>query len=174
MVCSICRIDHGYLISFPKSWSDRSSYEAICVPIRFDLHGLSPNAFPLAVTGAAMLWLGLPLHLSSVAVFCVLLGIAVDDTIHYLVCYRREKEEGQPTEDALWRTTVRVGRPIVTTTLILIFGFGIVMLSPIPAIRLFSALLCLGFLLALCGDLVVLPALLACTAGRIPTRRASE
>jgi hypothetical protein len=119
-----------------------------------------PNALPLAFTAALLVWSGRPLVLTSAVVFTICLGIAVDDTIHFLSRFRLERRAGHAVREACGRAMTTVGAALVTTTLVLIAGFGVVMLSSMPSVRSFAALSCIALLAALVGDLLILPALL--------------
>ncbi len=121
-----------------------------------------PNLFPLVFTGSLLLATGTPLDMSSVCAFVVCLGIAVDDTIHFLSRFRLELEEDGDIEAALRRAFTGVGSALVMTTIILCSGFGTMLLSEIPGQRAFAAMACSTIAAAVVGDLVALPALLSC------------
>jgi predicted RND superfamily exporter protein len=141
--------------------------------MRLGLISLIPNLFPLVLIGAGLATLRIPLQMGTAVLFTVLLGLAVDDTIHFLARARLERIVAH--EGALRRTYLAVGKAIVTTTIVLIAGFGIILLSSIEVTRLFALLACLGFAAALVGDLLLLPALLATFAPRrAPPREPGE
>ena len=127
--------------------------------LRFGLLSLLPNVFPLVVTSTVMVVSGIPLQLTTVIVFTICLGIAVDDTIHFLNRFQRELAEDGDVPAAARRAFLAVGRALVMTTLILLAGFGSVMLSEMPSSRLFAWLSCTAIASALIGDLVILPAM---------------
>ncbi|MFO0949261.1 MAG: MMPL family transporter [Planctomycetota bacterium] len=130
--------------------------------LRLGLISIFPNLFPLAVTATLLYVTGRPLQLTSVIVFSISLGIAVDDTIHFLNRFQREMLiDGDPTE-AVWRSYTAVGNAMVTTTVVLVMGFGVLMINEIPVTRLFAELSCTALIAALIGDLVILPALVIC------------
>ena len=135
----------------------------ICVglrSLRYALISVMPNVFPLLCTSAFIVLSGRHLEMSSVIVFSISLGIAVDDTIHFLVRYRREIEiDGDPRR-AVRRTFRIVGVALVMTTVILVAGHGVVMLSAFPAVRTYGLLTAVTVASALVGDLVLLPAIL--------------
>ncbi|MEQ8848179.1 MMPL family transporter [Botrimarina sp.] len=134
-----------------------------------------PNLFPLVFTGALLLATGTPLDMSSVCAFVVCLGIAVDDTIHFLSRFRQELAADGDVEAALRRAFVGVGTALVMTTIILCSGFGTMLLSDIPGQRAFAAMACSTIAAAVVGDLVALPALLACFhPRRIGSRAAAD
>jgi hypothetical protein len=134
--------------------------------LRMGLVSLVPNVFPLAFVGATLAVLGRPLQIVTAVLFTVLLGLAVDDTIHMLARFRFERERGADPRTAAARAGAAVGAAITATSLVLIAGYSVVFLSEVPTNRLFAALLSLGLVAAWIGDLVLLPALLAWRKGR--------
>ena len=107
--------------------------------LRLGLLSVIPSAFPLAVAGSVLAGLGLELQVSSVLAFTVCLGIAVDDTIHLVSRYRAERCAGAPEEAAV-RAVTAVGRALVITTLVLVGGWGMLLLSEVPTTQLFGVI----------------------------------
>lgn len=130
--------------------------------LRLALISILPNVFPLVFVSSYLIWTGQTLQITSVIVFSVSLGIAVDDTIHFLNRFRREMEIDQDVQASIRRAFLAVGSAVVTTTLVLLTGFGSVLTSEMPSSRLFGSLSCLAFASAVIGDLLMLPALLTC------------
>lgn len=130
--------------------------------LRIGLISILPNVLPLVSTAALLVLTGQPLEITSVIVFSVCLGIAVDDTIHFIVRFRRERSiHDGDVRSAIRRSFVAVGAALIITTIVLLAGFGAGIFSEVPAIRLFAQLACFAITVALVGDLVILPALLA-------------
>ena len=127
---------------------------------RVGLVSIIPNLFPLVATGALLVMVGKSLDLSSVCAFVVCLGIAVDDTIHFLSRFRQEMVETTHVSDAIERTIVGVGSALLMTTVILVAGFATLLLSDLPGHRTFAGMACVTISAALLGDLVALPAIL--------------
>lgn len=119
-----------------------------------------PNLFPLVCVAALIVALGWPLQIGSVIVFNVCLGLAVDDTIHVMTRFRRELAQTHNVDEAVRRSFQAVGPAMLTTTAILLAGFVVVMMSRVPALRLFGGLACVTILTALLAELLLLPALL--------------
>lgn len=119
-----------------------------------------PNLLPVllffGLLGAGAATLSLPTSLIG----CAALGIAIDDTAHFLVAYRGRRNEGLLPEEAAVECTLRIGRPIVITSLMLAAGFLVLTLSGFATIREFGALSALVMLLCLAADLTLLPAIL--------------
>ncbi|MBU0637430.1 MAG: MMPL family transporter [Planctomycetes bacterium] len=134
--------------------------------VRLGVISVLPNLFPLAAAAAVLVVTGQPLQITGVIVFTICLGIAVDDTIHFLARFRRELAVEGDVAAAIRRSLVAVGGALVTTTVVLLSGFGTIMLSEMPPVRLFAWLSCSAFAAALLGDVVILPALLMCFCRR--------
>ena len=128
--------------------------------LRLGLISIVPNVFPLAITGT-LLWLfGQSLEIVSVCAFTVCLGIAVDDTIHFLTRYREEECKTEDRRLAIRRSFVGVGTALIMTTVVLIIGFSTALLSDSRDHRIFAIMGILTIGSALFADLVFLPALL--------------
>jgi hypothetical protein len=119
-----------------------------------------PNVLPVLVTLGLMGWAGIPLDVGTLVIAGVAVGIAVDDTIHFLVRYLEARRRGAPAEDAIRESHRDVGEATVFTSLILFFGFGIIGLSSFRPVSAFGLLTGLTMAVAILGDLVLLPALL--------------
>ncbi|MGH0036630.1 MAG: efflux RND transporter permease subunit [Myxococcota bacterium] len=127
---------------------------------RLGLVAMVPNVVPVVVF-FGLLGLGVaPLSLPTSLIGSVALGIAVDDTAHFMVRYRRERQAGAAPEAAALATVRAVGRPIAMTSLMLVAGFGVIVFSEFATLREFGALTALTMLICLLTDLVLLPATL--------------
>lgn len=124
------------------------------------LVALIPNSLPILITELFLYSSGIHLQLTTVISLTVAFGIAVDDTIHFLAHYARARERGESIPQAVDSTLDRVGPALIATTLILIAGCAVLMLSVLPQVALFGFLTVITLLAALIGDLVVLPAIL--------------
>ncbi len=119
-----------------------------------------PNLTPV-ILFFGLLGLGVaPLSLPTSMIGCVVLGVAVDDTVHMLVSYRRLRETGATPELAVLRSMRRVGRPMVISALMLCAGFLTITVSGFATIVEFGYLSALTLLICLAADLILLPALL--------------
>ena len=128
--------------------------------LRIALVSLLPNLIPVLLTYGAMGWLGIRLELSTVVVFSVSLGIAVDDSIHFLVRFREELAKHGDHERAVRGAFRGSGRAIIYTTVILVLGLGVLALSSLPPTVRFAMLTATTLTSALVADLFVLPACL--------------
>ena len=119
-----------------------------------------PNLVPLVFILGTLGWLGADLQTSNIVSFTVAVGLAVDDTIHFIVRYREERQNGVGTDEAIRRTFQGAGHAIVLTSILLIFGFGVLALSSLTSTYFFGLLACITMAAAVLGDLLLLPALL--------------
>jgi predicted RND superfamily exporter protein len=129
--------------------------------VRRGLISVLPNVFPLAAAAALLVVVrDGALEISSVITFSVCLGIAVDDTIHFISRFDRELKGGRDVSAAVQRSVAKVGAALLVTTLTLLGGFGAGLFSELPAMRSFAVLSCAALTAALGADVLILPALL--------------
>ncbi|TWT64711.1 efflux RND transporter permease subunit [Allorhodopirellula solitaria] len=133
--------------------------------IRIGLISIVPNLFPLAATGAMLMLSGQHLELVTVCVFTICIGIAVDDTIHFLTRYQEERRIGGDHEDVIRRAFTGVGSALLMTTIVLVAGMLTAVFADARDARLFGIMGCLTLTTALFADLVLLPALLSRFSG---------
>lgn len=123
------------------------------------------SALPIVLTLGVMGFLGIPLDVGTTMVAAIVLGIAVDDSIHLLLAYREEREKGSDQWASMAAAVARVGRALVTTSLALSFGFFTLLLSSWQSLASFGFLSGVAILGALAADLFLLPALVALRYG---------
>ena len=128
--------------------------------VRLGLISIIPNLFPLASTGFLLWAVGQNLEIVSVCAFTVCLGIAVDDTIHFLTRYREEQKRFGDTKEVIRNSFIGVGTALIMTTVVLVVGFSTVLISDSRDHRIFAMMGILTISTALLGDLLFLPALL--------------
>ena len=119
-----------------------------------------PNVAPLLITLGVMGWAGTYLELSTVIVFSISLGIAVDDTIHFLSRYREELQKGAEVAGAVEAAIHTSGRAMLYTTVLLLAGCAVLSTSSFVPTLNFAWLVGTTLLAALLGDLWLLPALM--------------
>jgi len=119
-----------------------------------------PNLLPVAGLLGALGWAGRHLETLSAMTFSIGLGIAVDDTIHFIARYAEERRAGFDVEDAVRRSMRGTGRAIVHTSALLLAGFGVLYSSRFPPNQSFALLASALIFGALVADLLLLPALL--------------
>ncbi|MCO6479877.1 MAG: MMPL family transporter [Phaeodactylibacter sp.] len=121
---------------------------------------LAPNVFPLLLAGALLGFLGIELEAGISIVFAVIFGIAVDDTIHFLSKYKLARNKGLDVEESLHITFLETGKAIVLTTVILFFGFLVMLFSIHPPSVTIGLLISLTLFSALISDLALIPVLI--------------
>lgn len=127
--------------------------------IRMVLISLIPNIMPLIVVAGIIGFFGVNIKPSTAVIFTIALGIAVDDSIHFLARFRIEYLRSRAMFPALTATTIRTGRAIIVTSLILIAGFGTLISSAFTSTAMMGILVCATIFTALIADLFILPAL---------------
>ncbi|MFI5152110.1 MAG: RND family transporter [Chitinophagales bacterium] len=129
--------------------------------IKILLCSLIPNLIPLVITAGVMGWIGVPLKPSTVLVFSIALGIAIDITIRFLVNYKQELEIGHLSPKQTVINTIRTtGISIIYTSLVLIAGFIIFCFSQFGGTQSLGWLTSLTLVMATLTNLIFLPALL--------------
>ena len=120
-----------------------------------------PNILPIALVVGVMGWLGITIDLGVAVSGAIIIGVAVDDTIHFLVKYREARREGESLEAALAYVYHYAGKAIVFTTLILSAAFMIFALSDfVPNVN-FGIVTASALVIAVLIDLLMLPAWLS-------------
>jgi len=141
---------------------------ALLGDLRLALLAAIPNVVPLVFTAATLRLMGADLQVTNIVSFTVAVGLAVDDTIHFVARYREECRHGASPQQAITRTYHGAGRPIILTSLLLIVGFGVLGFSDLASTRFFGILSAVTMAAALAADLLLLPAMLHLLA-RAPT-----
>ncbi|HMU09140.1 MAG TPA: MMPL family transporter [Ferruginibacter sp.] len=142
--------------------------------VRILLCSLIPNLIPLVITAGIMGWAGVPLKPSTVLVFSVALGIAIDITIRFLVNYKQELPVYNNNISETVSVTIRhTGLSIVYTALVLIAGFVIFCGSSFGGTKALGWLTSGTLLIATLTNLILLPVLLLVLAPKPSAKRRS-
>ncbi len=127
----------------------------------YTLLALPPNLFPVLVLYGMMGWFKIPISSGSAMVATIALGIAVNDTMHFILHYKRlMNEQGLPVARAVVNTIDDLGRPIVLTSVVFIVGFTVFLLTDFQPLYYFGLLSSAAMTAAMAGDLLMLPNLL--------------
>jgi len=129
---------------------------------------------PCVVLQGALALADRPLSVATAMIATVLLGLIVDDTIHFLHGYRAERRAGHARASALERSLEHSGRAIVVTSAVLTVGFAAGLAGRLATTIEFAALCSLTIVLALACDLVLLPAMLLLPELRFGRRTQDE
>ena len=116
-----------------------------CVPVLVLGVGVAPLSLPTSLIGS------------------IALGIAIDDTMHFLVAYLARRTKGATPENAARACIKQVGRPIFMTSVMLVIGFLVILASGFATLREFGVLTAVTMAVCLTTDLILLPALLVRT-----------
>jgi len=119
-----------------------------------------PNVFAAMLVLGLMGWLRIPLDLMTITVAAISIGIAVDDTIHYVHRFTTEFDKDQDYWAAVNRSHASIGRAMYYTTVTVTLGFSILVLSNFVPTIYFGLLTGFAMLIALLADLTLLPLLI--------------
>lgn len=132
----------------------------------FMLISALPNLAPLLIAVGLTGWLDINLDLGMAIVFVIIIGIATDDTVHFLSKYKEGISHGKtPMEAIEWALNFSASA-IVITTLILVIGFGTFLWSDFAVYKNFGFLSSIALVLAMVFDLVLVPASLSFLSDR--------
>ncbi len=126
--------------------------------VRLTLIALVPNLMPIAWTGGLMGAFGIDLSIGTAMIASAVIGLIVDDTIHYMTHYTRVYR-GDPAE-AIRRTTTEMGPALLVNNLVLALGFWVGCFGSFKPTIYFSLLSGVTIISALLCDLLVTPACL--------------
>jgi len=153
-------------IVFSLAWSILIAVVAISIIMTLLFRNLSmviislvPNLIPLLAIAGIMGFFNVDIKPSTAVIFTIALGIAVDDSIHYLARFRIEHMRSGALFASLTTTTVQTGRAIIVTSLILVAGFGTLITSAFTSTAMMGILVCSTIAAALVADLFILPSL---------------
>lgn len=121
---------------------------------------LIPNLLPLAILAIFMSLLDIPLDVTTAMITPIMLGIAMDDTIHLVYKYRRGKKDDRSAKTRMDNAMRYTGSALLSTTFALVAGFLIIASSATPSVRDFGLLCAITVAIALITDIFYLPALL--------------
>ena len=118
------------------------------------------NIIPIVICAGIMGFTNLELRSGTSIIFTLAFVIAVDDTIHLLSKFQWERKQGNSIEEAIQIAIQECGKAILATSIILIGGFFILMLSDFPEIFTLGFLMGVIIIITLCVDLILAPILM--------------
>ena len=128
--------------------------------LKVALLAMLANVLPIAVVLGLMGWLNIPLDMMTITIAAISLGIAVDDTIHYIHRFKREFQKDRSYLHTMHRCHGSIGHAMYYTSITVIIGFSILTMSNfIPSVY-FGLLTGLAMLIALLAALTLLPKML--------------
>jgi predicted RND superfamily exporter protein len=122
--------------------------------------GIVPNVFAALLVLGLMGWFGIPLDLMTITIAAITIGIAVDDTIHYVHRFTREFGQDRDYWAAVNRSHASIGRAMYYTSVTVTLGFSILVLSSFVPTIYFGLLTGFAMLIALLANLTLLPLLI--------------
>ncbi len=124
------------------------------------LIAIIPNIFPIIITFGIMGWFGIHLSMVTSLIASIAIGLAVDDTIHYLFRYNREFKIDLDKDRSMADSIRYVGKPVLITTITIGLGFAVLLFSSFKPTAVFGLLMVITMLSAVIGDLIILPSLM--------------
>lgn len=124
------------------------------------LIALLANVIPISLLFGIMGWLNIPLDIMTITIAAIAIGIAVDDTIHFIHRFEDEFKLDKNYVNAMRRSHMGIGHAMYYTTLIIVVGFSILMLSNLVPTIYFGLLTVIIMINVLAADLLLLPKLL--------------
>ena len=121
---------------------------------------LVANLIPVGVIFGFMGWMHIPLDMMTITIAAISIGIAVDDTIHYLYRYKIEFARDQDYIAAMHRSHESIGYAMTYTSATIMIGFLVLVLSPFIPTIYFGLLTVLTMFMAIAADLMLLPKLI--------------
>jgi predicted RND superfamily exporter protein len=128
--------------------------------IKLALIGMAPNLIAAGSVLGLMGWLGIPLDMMTITVAAITVGIAVDDTIHYIHRFKTEFSKDGDYVATMHRCHRSIGQAMFFTSLTIITGFSILVLSNFIPTIYFGLFTGFAMLMALVGALTLLPRLI--------------
>ncbi|MBN2284470.1 MAG: MMPL family transporter [Deltaproteobacteria bacterium] len=124
------------------------------------LLALIPMGVAVLINFGIMGWLGIALDMPTSVIAAVTIGIGVDDTIHFLNNFRHNRARGYGVDETIERTLAVTGKAIIFTSLALICGFFVFLLSSFIPIMLLGILLAITMTATTVGALLILPSVI--------------
>jgi predicted RND superfamily exporter protein len=124
------------------------------------LIAIFPNVLAVAVILGVMGWLNIPLDMMTITIGAICVGIAVDDTIHYIHRFKKEFQKDHSYLNTMHRCHESIGHAMYYTSVTIIIGFSILALSNFVPSVYFGLLTGLAMFIALLAALTLLPQML--------------
>jgi len=119
------------------------------------------NIISVSSVFGLMGWVGIPLDMMTITIAAIAMGIAVDDTVHYIHRYKKEITQKRNYLMAIHLSHNSIGYAIFYTSMTIVIGFSLLMLSNFVPTIYFSLLTVIAMIMALIANLLLLPVLIA-------------
>ncbi|MFP3089689.1 MMPL family transporter [Treponema sp. TIM-1] len=165
MVASFAEMSNKIVYGLLKSFAGSFIIIFILLALVFGsipvaLIGMIPNIAPVILIGGIMGYAKIPLDMLTMTIMPMLLGIAVDDTIHFITRIRLELEQTGSYRQAVLNSFGKIGKTLGTTTVILCAMFFVYALSPMAMLFHVGTLAIIGMAAALLADYTLTPLLM--------------
>jgi predicted RND superfamily exporter protein len=155
------KVVYGLLKSFAGSFAIIFVLLALVFgSFRVALIGMIPNIAPVIIIGSIMGYAKIPLDMLTMTIMPMLLGIAVDDTIHFITHIRLELQGTGSYRQGVLNSFGKIGKTLGTTTVILCAMFFVYALSPVAMLFHVGVLAIIGMAVALLADYTLTPLLM--------------
>jgi predicted RND superfamily exporter protein len=128
--------------------------------LRIAIICIIPNIIAAMLVLGVMGWFGIPLDIMTITIAAISIGIGVDNTIHYMHRFRREFHRIGNYQETMYYCHNSIARAMYYTSLTIVAGFSILVLSNFKPTMVFGLLTSIAMLVALLGALTLLPRLL--------------
>jgi len=128
--------------------------------VRIGLIGMIPNITPALLAGGAMGYLDIPLDMITVTIMPMILGLAVDDTIHFINHYKLNYQKSGSYKKASSDCFASIGVPLVLTSVVLILNYSVYLTSTAEVLKNMGILSMIGISSALLSDFFITPILI--------------
>jgi predicted RND superfamily exporter protein len=139
--------------------------------LRRGLVGMIPNLIPVFMVLGLMGWADIPLDVSTLLIGAIVIGLAVDDTIHFMHKFNCYYEDTGSAVAAVRQTVVTTGSALLFTSLVLALGFGVFMFAYMRNAMWFGLLTSFATIVAFLADVLVGPALMVLVTPGIERER---
>ena len=128
--------------------------------IKIGLVSMIPNISPILMMTTVMVIFDMPLDMFTMLIGAIAIGLAVDDTVHFMHNFRRYELIHNDVDKAVRLTLLTTGRAMVVTTIVLSFGFFVFMFASMSNIFNFGLLTGIAIIIAVLADFFLVPALM--------------
>ena len=128
--------------------------------LRLGLIAMVPNLMPILFIAGFMGLIDIPIDMGNLMIASIAIGVAVDDTIHFLHHFKHARGQGKEVEQAIAVSLQHCGRAIVSTSLVLALGFSVYLTATMYHLQRFGSLIALTAVMALLTNIIIGPAVL--------------
>lgn len=132
--------------------------------VKIGLISMIPNVLPVVMALAFMSLTNMPLDIFTMLIGAIIIGLSVDDTVHYFHNFRKYHAKGMGVKKSIEETMLGTGRAMIATTIVLSLGFFIYMFATMSNLVNFGILTGGAIIVALLADILLAPALLKLTS----------